>query len=498
MKKRNIVAILILLFLHSYRADSQSCDPPLPPVLKSVSVQPETGYTDFTWTLSPSTDVAAYLIYTYHNENGIPRGDIIDTIWDPAATSYTYKSTISSYFSVSYVVAAFRRPKCTSSFSNVINTIFTEASVDTCNKKIIIKWNSYPSIPEKVTGYTVMVGVNGGSYSVAGRVSSAVNTFELNNFLNDARYCFVVKGDLENGTFSSSNKFCLQTKMQRPPDWINADYATVDQNNNLYVSFSIDPLSQISSYWLERKTVKDPDFTTISKIESKSSNVTYTDKTADPLIINYYRLVAVNSCGIPVVSSNLSCNIVPVVNKNGDMLQLSWNRYRYWMGSVSGYRVFIDEGSGFHEYSSVSPGDSLLLINYTSVMYYITGNSLCFYIEADETANPHAINGKTVSAKMCIEATENVTVPNAFTPNNDLLNDFFKPVLSFAPLEYHLVITDRNNNIMFDSRDYLAEWNGKKNNESLPHGVYLWFLNIKTPSGKRITRTGTVTILNQP
>jgi gliding motility-associated-like protein len=493
--KRIRNTILIFLCFCSLKAGSQSCVPPLPPSFTSVSVRPETGYTDFNWTPSPSPDVAAYLVYSYHNENGIPRGDIIDTIWDPVATTYTYKSSISGYYSVSYVIAAFRNPNCTSRFSNILNTVFAAANVDTCNKKVHVKWNSYPSVPLKVIQYSVLVSVNGGSYSEAGSVTSLENSFDLNDFTNDAVYCFVVKTVLEGGVFSYSNKVCLSTKMQRPPDWINADYATVDQTNNVSLSFTVDPLSQISSYRLERRTADETGFSLITKIETTGKKITYTDNSADSRVINYYRLLAVNNCGNPIISSNLCCNIVPVIAKADNLLKLSWNAYRFWSGAVSGYRIYADTGDGSGEFTFLPPSDSLLTINYSSLMYKITGARICFRVDAIETGNPHGVNGETVSTPVCTDITENIFVPNAFTPNNDLSNDYFRPVLSFTPLEYHFVISDRNNNILFESRDHLEEWDGKKNGERLPQGVYLWFLKIKTPSGKQVTRSGTVTII---
>src|SRR5664279_322126 len=175
-------------------------DPPLPPVLTSVSVQPETGNTMFTWTLSPSTGIAAYILYSYKNGDGMP----IDTIWDPAATGYTLSSTATKYFSVSYVVAAMRLPRCTSIFSNVLNSVFEEVSVDTCVKRISVSWNSYRSFPLKVTGYSVLMSVNGGSYTEAENVSSGDSTFTLNDFTINAGYCFIIRANLEGGKFSSS------------------------------------------------------------------------------------------------------------------------------------------------------------------------------------------------------------------------------------------------------------------------------------------------------
>ena len=117
MKYRHFYIIILLFSFWSFTAYSQiSCTVPLPPELTLVSVQPETGISEFKWTSSLSSDVAAYLIYTYHDENGVSRGDIIDTIWDRTATSYTLSSTVTKYKSVSYVVTAMRLPRCTSKF----------------------------------------------------------------------------------------------------------------------------------------------------------------------------------------------------------------------------------------------------------------------------------------------------------------------------------------------------------------------------------------------
>jgi gliding motility-associated-like protein len=489
------------IFLCSFCALSISaysqitCNNPAPPVLTLVSVQPQTGFTDFQWTLSPSSNVAAYLVYIYHNENGIPRGDIIDTIRDPTVVKYTYKSTVSTYYSVSFVIASFRIPNCTSSFSNIINTLFTNASIDTCNKKITISWNSYPSIPKKVLSYTVLFTINGGMFSEAANVGSDKNSFSFSEFTSNAEYCFSVKANLEDGTYTTSNKICLSTKMQQPPQWINADYATVDEKNNISLSFSIDPLSKINTFQLERKTENENNFSKITLIESLNRNIVYIDKSADPMKKHYYRLLAVNNCGNPVVASNLANNLVTDLESNRNLINLKWNSYKNWRGELSEYKVYMDAGNGFQEESSLLSTDSLYAINYSSVMYNITTNKLCFYIGAFEKNNPYGITGETFSARVCTDIIERITVPNAFTPNNDLKNDLFKPVLSFTPAEYHLVITDRQSRILFESRDEKAEWDGKQNGDSLPEGLYLWFLRIKSPSGKVISKTGTVTIL---
>ena len=140
------------------------------------------------------------------------------------ATSYTFNSSTTKYFSVSYVVAAYRLPVipglagCTSQLSNVLNTIFAAADIDTCNKKIVVSWNSYPSIPKKVTGYSIDVSVNGGSFTEASAVNPEQNNFTLNDFATDAEYCFESVANLEGGTFSTSNRLAWLQRCSVLPD----------------------------------------------------------------------------------------------------------------------------------------------------------------------------------------------------------------------------------------------------------------------------------------
>jgi hypothetical protein len=60
------------------------------------------------------------------------------------------------------------------------------------------------------------------------------------------------------------------------------------------------------------------------------------------------------------------------------------------------------------------------------------------------------------------------------------------------------VITDRYGKIIFDNNAYIESWDGiYKAGYMANEDVYLWFLSIKTPSGKNIKRTGTVTLIRR-
>jgi gliding motility-associated-like protein len=164
------------------------------------------------------------------------------------------------------------------------------------------------------------------------------------------------------------------------------------------------------------------------------------------------------------------------------------------LGSASGYQLLINTGNGYVEKAMIESSDSVYILNYEDIMYQVSGDKICFRIEASEDSNPYGLNGKSTSSEICISPFESVTVPNIFTPNHDLVNDYFRPVLSFTPKEYHLVISDLKRKIIFESTDYQLEWDGSFNGNPQPEGAYLWFLKIITPSGNNISKTGTVTI----
>ena len=494
MKSKYLYILYLLLFIRITDGFAQSdctTDPPLAPQLISVSVQYDSGKTKLTWSPSPSAGIAAYIIYSFKSGDGM----VLDTIHDPMATSFVLNTTASKYFSVSYVVASMRLPRCTSSFSNVVNSIFCEASMDTCNKKILISWNIYSSLKQKVTGYSIQAATDGVNFNEVASVGPAETKYSLDKFEVNSNYCFVVKANIEDGSFSSSNKVCLSTKMQRPPAWINADYASVNNDKKVELEFTIDPLSEIYHFSLERKNVAAGITRVIAQPASVNGSVSFTDIKAAIDSVYEYRLSAVNNCNIHVTFSNPATNIVQLFERKNSDIYLKWNSYREWTGKNEGYTIFTDTGTGFEEQGLVAATDTTYILKYRDIMYKVAGNTVCFYISTAEISNPHGIKGKSRSQILCTEPSEIITVPNLFTPDNDQVNDLFRPVLSFTPSQYRLVITDRHGKMLFESSDSYGSWDGTESGKPVPQGVYLWYLKTTTPSGKSISKTGTVTII---
>ena len=492
MKKWYRFVFLIIIGLYHYISAAQNTDctvNPQPPVLLSVSIDPLTGETGLEWTISPSPEVGAYIVHRFKDGDGTP----VDTIMDSEAEKFTYYETESKYYSLSYAISAWDPVKdCESILSNFLSTIFINSQIDTCRHEVRLQWNDFEDYPRDVLGYEIQVNETGSS-SETYSVDDQTTAFILNNFEVDKEYCFLIRAVLAGGGISSSGKNCLITSMTRPPEWINADFATVTPEEKVMLSYTIDPLSEIKRFRLEKKTGYEGSFGTVAELYS-DGQILYVDDLSDIKKINFYRLSAVNNCDPPVITSNISSNIVPRLTRNGSDLTLMWNSYRSWQGSNSGYRLMINKGDGYRELDSVQPSDTSYTLSYNEIMSDITGNEVCFRIIANEEGNPYGLNGESISGEACILNSEVITVPDLFTPDNDARNDFFKPVLSFIPVSFHLIVSDRRGKVVFETTSNTESWDGSFGGNPLPGDVYLWFLKTTGPSGKTFTKTGTITL----
>jgi gliding motility-associated-like protein len=87
-------------------------------------------------------------------------------------------------------------------------------------------------------------------------------------------------------------------------------------------------------------------------------------------------------------------------------------------------------------------------------------------------------------------------VPNAFTPDQDGINDFFQVYTSGID-EFSIQIFNRWGEVVFASLDPNAIWDGSHQNGDyyVPNGTYVWLIEINGVNFDARKETGTVTIL---
>jgi len=99
----------------------------------------------------------------------------------------------------------------------------------------------------------------------------------------------------------------------------------------------------------------------------------------------------------------------------------------------------------------------------------------------------------TTDSVMMLHCFEPQSIPNAFTPNADGLNDCFR-IPGFEQQRNVLMqIFDRWGGLVFETRNLDTGWDGSCGNQSCPPGTYVWVIYIRFSEEKVFK--GTVTLI---
>jgi len=104
----------------------------------------------------------------------------------------------------------------------------------------------------------------------------------------------------------------------------------------------------------------------------------------------------------------------------------------------------------------------------------------------------------TAAVILDIEPLVTLHMPNAFTPNNDGLNDDFKGKGFFDGFKgYNMNVWNRWGEKIYETSDPNQGWNGKKNNNGTnsPVGVYVYTIEYIGPRGEPKELKGHVTLI---
>ena len=89
-------------------------------------------------------------------------------------------------------------------------------------------------------------------------------------------------------------------------------------------------------------------------------------------------------------------------------------------------------------------------------------------------------------------------MPNTFTPDGDNYNEFFTPVFTsgYDPYDFDLYIFNRWGEIIWESHDASAGWDGTYGGNLVQDGTYTWKIEFKTTeTDERMMVSGHVNVI---
>lgn len=190
-------------------------------------------------------------------------------------------------------------------------------------------------------------------------------------------------------------------------------------------------------------------------------------------IINYSQLV----CAIP--KDNVPpCPPELTVDVNCDLAvnTLNWtNPNTFCADDVAGYLIFYSplQGSDFVLLDSTSPATSIQYEHFNNGI--ITG---CYAVVAVDSVG----NQSEYSNIACIDhdTCSVYSLPNVFTPNDDLYNDIFHPFPYTSVERVEMTIFNRWGGIVYETENPDINWDGKdyKTNAKCSDGVYFYVCRV--------------------
>ena len=152
--------------------------------------------------------------------------------------------------------------------------------------------------------------------------------------------------------------------------------------------------------------------------------------------------------------------------------------------------TYVLHGTGSVPVGFLSPDGVPLICHYCPIVEVHPLQTTCYTLEAVDKF------GCKNYDDICINITKNwdVFIPNAFTPNGDLDNEYFIPK-GFGLAQINMSIFDRWGVEIFQETDTKLGWDGKYKGAICQQGVYIYQIETTSMGGVKFKKTGHVNVL---
>ena len=464
------------------------------PSIDSVSVDPETNEVYISWTPDGSGDIEEYIV--------IRDGIIIASIHGINNTSFIDANATPEINSVEYAVASL--DSCGSNNASptdvLHSTIYLEAVNKKCEKQVELTWSPYIGWGNGVLMYYVYVQEVGGALTLLDSVAPNTFIYVHENVPGGSEFCYFIlakKAQDANNITSKSNQKCITTSKIEPPEELYITCASVVDKGDIRVTFFVPEDSEPIGYKVFRSRFPEGEFEEVGYVDATEKDTLYSYKdnnTGSDTTVYYYFVAAVDSCQNPYYFSDTVNTVLLSGVAKEDIFEntLTWNFYTGFQ-SANGYV------SSYKLYRSLDGDDDYVLLQdfQTETFFYIddvedylsSNGQFCYYIEAveDSFANDLGFQEVCLSNEICLDLSEIIWVPGAFTPDGDDLNDVFKPILSFVDeVDYKFIVYDRWGVPIFETAVPTQGFDGI----GFPAGFYQYYIQYKNASSEILIRRG--------
>lgn len=270
--------------------------------------------------------------------------------------------------------------------------------------------------------------------------------------------------------------------------------ATVENNKNVLLQWHKRQHKFPYKFVIEKRSA-DP-IRSFERIVLVQTDTDYIDTDVDVQRYSYEYVVYIeDACGGIGEPSNLAKTILLKldVEKNDKLLEdpvLRWNPYQKWASGVERYELYFKNDSlGINELIATKFTGDTLAAKHNYLSY--NQDDYCYQVVAYQKDSNWIESWSNIA---CMSTAPRMYAPNAFTCNQDNLNDGFLIQGVFVK-QFEMRIFNRWGETVYETTDMNAAWDGNFKGTPAPSDVYVYIVTGYGRKGKFTTLKGNVTLL---
>lgn len=364
-------------------------------------------------------------------------------------------------------------------------------NIDTSNNFLPrLNWNAYEGWNE-VAHYEVLKAEYGGNLQIIATLSPKQTSYTDSQVCGTKYEYFVRALASKTGYTSRSKTDTIRPNYVAPKGQTELLYTTVVDNKYILTTWKKDQHPTIGYYSITRN---DPNFGYVSQHASVTDTFyldsieVFTDKD-----IYSYQIQAVDFCKNSTESSIQGNSIVCAVQRSEEHADIEWNLFEDWPIEKTTYSLQRSEGDD--DFVTIFEGTGIK--KYRDQDIFTTEDDI-FHYRVKAVFGEYMVYSNAVR-----EFPElRVFVPNAFSPNNDGINDEFLVYGSGGQNgqdenvdNFKMTILNRWGEIIYNSHLIDKGWDGQFKGQDSPAGTYVCHIEFRNKKGQFTYHTGNLVLL---
>lgn len=371
---------------------------------------------------------------------------------------------------------------CDNSGSSASNTVCTTNLTATAqNRQNLLEWPQYPASPTFVT-----YSFKRNSISTKGISTRSVGTDIDKDVICGEQYCYQMTVVLSDRSESVSPLRCVKAISDDIPSLVRNPFVSVleaSQKIEVRADAPATGHTPVKYQTIILRSTNGKDFEEVATVQN---SIIFTDQSAQPDQQSYcYKIQYENNCGNRSEATAPFCSI-HLYSKSGK--SINWTADSPYVIGVGRYVIDkLDEQGNLTEQIEKG-GDTSFLPELDDMDEQL----FRYRIVAFSTGI-----GPSYSNFFVFKQNARISVPSAFSPNGDGINDTFVPMGLFVDT-FQMLIYNRWGEVLYQTNKIKDGWDGTLDGQPVPDGVYTYRIAFSDSLGQEFVKLGTVILVRKP